>query len=49
MEATRNKKRRELSDVQDRIDEQRDGLIWQIEERLQRLFKRIEYLRYAGL
>ena len=34
MEATRNKKRRELFDAQDRIDEQRDGLIGKIEKQL---------------
>ena len=34
MEATRNKKRRELFDAQDGIDEQRDGLIGKIEKQL---------------
>ncbi len=34
LEATRNKKRRELFDAQDRIDEQRDGLIGKIEQQL---------------
>ena len=34
--ATRNKKRRELFDAQDRIDEQRDGLIGKIEKQLKR-------------
>ena len=34
MEATRNKKRRELFDAQDRIDEQRDGLIGKIEQQM---------------
>ncbi len=33
-EATRSKKRRELFDAQDTIDEQRDGLIGKIEKQL---------------
>ncbi len=35
LEARRNKKRRELLDAQDRIDEQRDELIGNIEQQLQ--------------
>ena len=34
LDARRNKKRRELIDAQDRIDEQRDGLIRRIERQL---------------